>query len=114
MATIDSSLVTADIHRLVHISGGVRKIVRTIFERTEDDPSQFEALDYVAPDVVASYPNLTLRKAKVCHQKHDFRLVFAHWTLEDGGEHCDILLVFPRKAGYQIDWDWIVTTLDDL
>ena len=60
------------------------------------------------------FPNVTLRKVKITHGRHDYRIIVAHWDLGDAGEHVDGLYAFPRKAGYDIDWNAVETLLGDL
>lgn len=113
MATLRTHLVDQQIRRMLRVSQRIKKLLYETFKHIEQDPSAFEELDD-APEWVGMVPNLVaLRKAKVIHQKHDFRLIFAHWKWEDGSEHVDLLLVFPRKQGYQIDWEWVQRSLRD-
>jgi len=112
MASIDSSLVKDEIKRLISLSQSAKKQVRNVFTRLEADPSEFEELQYVSPDVAARFENVTIRKVKITGKNHDYRMIVAHWILSDDSEHVDVLLVFAREQGYAIDWDWVEATLD--
>jgi hypothetical protein len=45
--------------------------------RIKEHPSDFEELDKV-PDFIARRSDVRVRKAKIQHQKHNFRLLFIH------------------------------------
>ena len=77
MASIDSSLVTSDIKKLISISQGVKKAVKKFFETLETAPSSFSPLKAVSPAIRDSYNSLTLRKAKITPGSHDYRIIFA-------------------------------------
>lgn len=86
-------------------SKAVATQLRDTLQRIEEHPREFEELDTV-PDFIACRPDVKVRKAKIQHQKHDFRLLFIHWSRQDGSEHVSLFDAFPRKKGYAIDWDW--------
>jgi len=90
---------------LISLSNALRHLVRKALERIEADPSQFEELSDVPPRIREAYSGVVLRKVKIECGRHNYRLVFAHWTLADGKEHVDVLYAFRRQAGYPIDWD---------
>jgi hypothetical protein len=106
MATIDSSFVRQEIKRIIATGQGMAKRLKALFEKLESDPSQFDELDELDPAIADEFSNVTLRKAYLTSGKHDFRIVFAHWKDTDF-EHVDLLLAFPRKRGYAIDWNWM-------
>jgi hypothetical protein len=77
----------------------------------ETDPSSFRPLKNVPADI-ADLGNLDgIRVAEIVHHKHSFRIIFATWLLSDNREHSDLLLAFPRKEGYEIDWEWVSEVL---
>jgi len=107
MATIDTDRVDKELRAMIKTSNVIKAQLRSALEKLEKDPSEFERLKYVPPSLSA-FKNLdSIRKIKLISKKHDFRIVFAHWKFESGAEHSDLLIAFPRKAGYDIDWDWI-------
>lgn len=107
MATIDTDLVDRELRAIISTSNIIKKQLYDALERMEQDPSVFEELGEVHP-AIQDMPNLVaIRKVVLTHRRHDFRIVFAHWTLEDESEHCDLLLAFPRRSGYKIDWSWV-------
>jgi hypothetical protein len=97
---------------LAKVSQGVSKLLRTVLERIENQPGSFESLEAV-PEPIVSRADVRLRKAKVVHQKHNYRILFFHFTDEDKSEHVDIFSVFERQPGYNIDWDWIRSLVED-
>jgi hypothetical protein len=107
MASLDTSLVDHELKRIIRTSQAIKKLTARVLEQIEEDPSSFKKLDEI-PRALREIEHLTeIRKAYITHRKHDFRLIFAHWTFEDGAEHVDVLLAFPRKAGYSIDWEQV-------
>src|SRR5947209_4183394 len=104
MATIDASLVAKELRTLVKISQGVKKLLKRTLEEIERDPSAFEKLKDVPAELMNLESLVAYRKAKIISHKHDYRILFAHWKFEEGEEHVDLLLVFPRKDDYRIDW----------
>lgn len=110
MATIDTRLVRNELAIIRDTSQGVSKLLRKRLEQIQSNPSAFSPLEIV-PDRIAALSNVVIRKAKITLGKHDFRLVFAHRTLDDGSEHVDALLAFRRKRGYEIDWDCVADAL---
>ena len=107
MATIDTSLVAREIRVILASSKVIKRLLRDTMEQLETDPGSFPKLEDVPEKIRSTYPNVTLRKAKIESGKHSFRLVFAHWKLADEREHVDVLYAFPRKRGYPIDWEWV-------
>jgi hypothetical protein len=103
MAKVDHSRVEHELKTLLSVSQGVRKKLRSILLALERNPGAFEELEHVPLDM-ASYSGVVFRKAKVIQGKHDYRIVFLHRQLNDGSEHVDLLYIFKRKEGYQIDW----------
>jgi hypothetical protein len=96
---------------MVKTSQGIKKALRAILADIEKDPNAFDEMEDV-PSQIKQVGNLVaIRKAKVTTQNHDFRIIFAHWRFEDGREHVDLLLAFPRKDGYEIDWQWVIDSL---
>jgi hypothetical protein len=79
--------------------------LRDTLQRIREHPDRFEELDKV-PDFIARRSDVRVRKAKIQHHKHNFRLLFIHWTQPDGSEHVYLFEAFPRLKGYGIDWDW--------
>ena len=96
MATIDTSYVRQELRAIADSSNAVKHLLRKALEELEQNPSSFPPLEEVPGNLTASYPNLTLRKIKLRSGKHNYRLVVAHWTLESGAEHADVL--YCRQA----------------
>jgi hypothetical protein len=98
-----------DVKRFLRAIRDTSKVVATklreTLERIKEHPEQFDELDKV-PDFIARRSDVRVRKAKIQHQKHNFRLLFIHWTQPDGSEHVYLFDAFPRLKGYEIDWDW--------
>jgi hypothetical protein len=113
MATIDSSYVERELRAVIASSQAVRSAVRRTLERLEQDPSTFPELEWVPPAIRREFPDVTLRKIAIRSGRHDYRLVVAHWRLEEGREHVDVLYAFRRRKGYAIDWDWVDSVLRD-
>jgi hypothetical protein len=111
MASIDTSLVDSELRKLIKISQGVKKLVKKTLEEIEKDPSSFPKLSDVPNELMNVESLVAIRKAKIINQKHDFRILFAHWKFADGKEHVVLLMIFPRKDDYRIDWDWIESSI---
>jgi hypothetical protein len=98
-----------EVKRFLHVIRDTSKAVATqlrdTLQRIQDHPGEFEELDRV-PDDIARRPDVRVRKAKIQHQKHNFRLLFIHQTLSDGTEQVHLIDAFRRLRGYAIDWDW--------
>lgn len=106
MATVDTSYVNRELRAIAGRSRAVRTKLRQALEALEDNPSQFEPLKEVPPQIAEQYPNATFRKVKLEHNPHMYRLVVVHWTFDDKSpDHVDVIYAFPRKSGYPIDWD---------
>src|SRR5437762_1493500 len=111
MATLDPRRVGKELKRIAATSQAVKHLLFETLEFIESQPASFAELTNV-PAGVANLGHLSaIRKAKIVHRKHDFRLIFAHWRFEDESEHVDLLLAFRRRDGYEIDWNWVTETL---
>jgi len=102
-ATVDIRLVEKELRRIAKVSDGVRKQLQRTLADMEQDPGRFDTLEAVEIPLPA---NTCLRKAKIQHRKYSFRLLFAHHRLGDR-DHVDVLMAFPRRQGYDIDWSWV-------
>jgi hypothetical protein len=71
--------------------------------------SQFRELEAVP---ISLPRGVSLRKAKVVGHKYDWRLILIHYAEPSGG-HVHVFHAFERKAGYEIDWDAVVTLLEE-
>jgi len=100
VAAVDISLVRAALKQLAGISDGAKKRLRAVLEAIEADPFQFPQLDEIP---IPLPTGVTLRKAKVTGQNYDWRLLYLHF--HGHGGHVRVFAAFPRKAGYDIDWD---------
>lgn len=108
MASIDSSYVRQELKAIIATSKIIARLVEKTFERLETDPGSFDELEDVQPQIAGRYPKATFRKAYIEHRKHNFRLVFIHWSSDDEhDEHVDVIYAFARKRGYPINWDWV-------
>jgi hypothetical protein len=110
MATIDSSLVQGAIKRMISTSPAVKSLVRKMFRQLEADASIYEELDSVDQSITEEFNSVVLRKVYITTHRHNYRVIFAHWTAI---EHVDILMAFPRKDGYEIDWSWVLKIMLD-
>ncbi len=96
MATIDSDLARRGIERMISASTAVKGEVRRMFRQLEKNASYYEELDIVDPSVTEAFQSaVTLRKVRITAHKHDYRVIFAHWT---DANHVDLLMAFPRKG----------------
>ena len=111
-AEIDSRLVRDAIRQISDTSQDLKKQLRQMFERLEDNPSEFKPLDYVDSELARQFPKVVFRKADLRHQKHDFRIVFAHGR-RDEREFVKLLLAFDREDGWDINWDILRSDLGD-
>ncbi len=107
MATLDTSYVRKELKAIIASSRAVARLVQNSLEALEADPSQFPEIEFVPPDILRDYPAATLRKVYIEHDRHSFRLIVAHWAIDDAEDHVDVLYAFRRKAGYPIDWRWV-------
>ena len=112
MATIASHLIAREIHKMNGLSQGVKKQVKTMFKQLESDPAAYPELAGIHPSIASEFSNVTLRKVYIRQGRHDLRVIFAHWKLDDD-EHVDLLLAFSRGKGYEIDWGWIAKRLEE-
>lgn len=93
-----------EIRAICKSSQGAKKQVQQAFEKLERDPSSFDLLDILPPDL-QQRTDFSIRKVYITGRKYDFRIVFVHLLQHD---HVELLYVFRRKHGYpDIDWDWI-------
>jgi hypothetical protein len=106
MASLDTRLVYKELKKIAGASQAIKHKLRQILEQIETDPSSFRELE-VPRDIAKLAHLVAIRVANLTSHKHDFRIVFAHWRFADDSEHADLLMAFPRKEGYQIDWDWV-------
>ena len=115
MATID--FVNKEVRQALRVIVGVSQRVRALVESTlvkmEANPAQFEPLA-VVPEALRNHPVVCIRKAKIRHQKHDYRMLFLHFKPPEGEEHVTILQAFPRQEDYHIDWDWVDQVIRDV
>jgi hypothetical protein len=111
-AEIDSRLVREALRRIREASQELKKQLRQMFERLEQDPAEFKPLDYVDPELMQQFPNVVFRKAYLRHQSHDFRIVFAHGRRGDR-ERVKLLMAFDREDGWDINWDILRSDLGD-
>jgi hypothetical protein len=112
MATINHRWVERELKALLSLSQGVRKLAQNVLEKIEGVPASFDELDVVPLDLTLS-PGVAIRKAKIVHRKHDYRILFLHRRSDEGSEHVDLLYIFKRKEGYHIDWEWIASVLGE-
>jgi hypothetical protein len=80
--------------------------------RNRTDPASFDELNVVPLELTFS-PGVAVRKAKLIHRKHDYRILFLHRRSDGGSEHVDLLYILKRKEGYHIDWEWIASVLGE-
>lgn len=113
MASIDTSHVERALRAMLASSSVIKRLLRDCLEQLESDPGSFPELEDVPERIRTAYANVTLRKVYLESNKHSFRLIFAHWKVSENTEHVDVLYAFPRKRGYQIDWDCVDAWLED-
>jgi hypothetical protein len=93
---------------MIATSAAVKAQVRQMFRQLENDASFYDELEFVDPAIIEAFDEVVLRKVYIVTHKHNFRVIFAHWTEID---HADLLLAFPRMDGYEIDWGWALKTM---
>ena len=87
--------------------------MRQSLQAVEENPSAYDALKTV-PEDLAGRGDVFIRKIKVVHQKHDYRMVYLHRRREDGEEQADFLYVRSREDDYRsLDWDQIRSFLEE-
>ena len=85
----------------------VKNLVKEALQTVEDNPSAYGVLGDVPKDL-AGREGVFVRKVKIVHQKHDYRMVYLHQRRADGEEQVDFLYVRPREDDYRtLDWDLI-------
>jgi hypothetical protein len=84
----------------------LKHLLHSTLKDIEENPSAFEELKEI-PRRMRAIPGVTVRKAKITHGAHDYRLVFLHFRPEEGEEWSEVIFVFRRREGYPLDWDWI-------
>ena len=111
MATLDHRLVSDELRVIRSSSNAIKAQLKDALLRMERDPASFPKLDD-APPSISRRADVCLRKAKLINQKHDFRIIFAHWTFDQDDfpgreDHVAIILAFPRRDDYQINWEGV-------
>jgi hypothetical protein len=105
MAIVRIDFVEKQLKAICKASQQVKNLVKQALETVEQDPAAYPALADVPKDLVAQ-EGVFLRKVKIVHQKHDYRMVYLHRRREDGEEQADFLYVRPREDDYRsLDWD---------
>ncbi len=105
-AIVRTTLVEREIRAMRARSSQVRHQTDRAFETAENNPTAFPEVDEVE-GVLSGRMDVTLRKVKIRHQSHDFRLLFLHHRRNDGPDLVDFVYVFDREDGYEINWEWI-------
>lgn len=111
-AEIDSRLVRDAIQKIRDTSQELKKLIRDMFRQLESDPAFYKPLNYVDPELAARFPHAVFRKVYLRHNRHDFRIVFAHGK-RGGRERVKLLLAFDREDGWAINWDIFRNALGD-
>ena len=112
-AEIDSRLVRRAIENIRDASQELKKLVRAMFGQLESNPSFYQPLNFVDPELTARFPRAVFRKVYLRHQRHDFRVVFIHGETKGGQERVKLLLAFDREDGWNINWDVLKDALGD-
>jgi hypothetical protein len=114
MASLDTSLIRQELRQIEAVSSGVSKLLYKALEGLESNPSQFAELTEVPDHIREQFNAVTFRKIKLePGGKHSYRIVVAHWDRGSEEDHVDGLYAFPRKDGFQIDWDEVAEWLAD-
>ncbi len=107
MAVVRIDFVEKQLRQICKTSQQVKHLIRQALETVEANPSAYESLADMPKDI-AGREGVFVRKIKIVHQKHDYRMVYLHQVREDGEEQVDILYVRPREDDYRsLDWDTI-------
>jgi hypothetical protein len=98
------ALVAKQIEQICKTSQQVKHLIRQALETVEANPSAYEPLAKLPKDL-ADQEGVFLRKIKIVHQKHDYRLVYLH-RLGEGWEEVDVFYIRSREDDYRsLDWD---------
>jgi hypothetical protein len=111
MASINVERVKSQLKSIAKVSQAVKHLLRNVLEALEENPSQFEELEEI-PERIRAIPGVTIRKAKLTHPPHDYRLVFLHFRPGDAEERVEVIYAFRRQEGYPLHWDWIEGQLE--
>jgi hypothetical protein len=84
----------------------LKHLLHSTLKAMEANPSAFEELKEI-PAQIRAIPGVTVRKTKITHGAHDYRLVFLHFRPDEGEEWSEVIYAFRRREGYPLDWDWI-------
>jgi hypothetical protein len=107
VAIVRIDFVEKQIKAICKASQQIKHLVREVLEAVENNPSVYPTLTD-APKDIAGREGVFLRKVKIVHQKHDYRMVYLHQRREDAEEQVDFLYVRPREDDYRsLDWDQI-------
>ena len=111
MAIVRIDFVEKQLKAICKVSQQIKHLVREALEKIENEPSAYPTLADVPKDIVGQ-EGVFLRKVKIVHQKHDYRMVYLHRRREGGEEQVDFLYVRPREDDYQsLDWEQVRASL---
>lgn len=105
MATIDTSYVRKELRAICDKSQALKHLLRQALDTLKATPTRWKRLESVPNRIKRRFKNATIRKYKLESNPHSYRLIAVHWSRKGQEDHCDVILAFPRKDGYQIDWD---------
>jgi hypothetical protein len=102
--------VEKELKAICQATQAVKHHLRRVLEAIEKDPSSFKELEEI-PERIRAIPGVTVRKAEIKHDPHNYRLVFLHFRTEEGKEWSEVIYAFRRRKGYALDWEWIENLL---
>jgi len=111
-AIVRTALVEREIRAMRARSSQVRHQTDRAFATAESNPATFPEVDDVE-GLLADRKDIVLRKVKIRHQSHDFRMLFLHHRRSEVPDLVDFVYVFDREDGYEIDWEWIDSMLPE-
>jgi hypothetical protein len=113
VAIVRIDFVAKQLKAICKASQQVKNLVREALTTVEANPAAYPAFAEI-PDDLLGREGVFIRKVKIVHQKHDYRMVYLHRHREDGEEQVDFLYVRPREDDYRsLDWDQIRTFLEE-
>jgi hypothetical protein len=106
MARLLIKRVRKQLESICAASQAVKHLLQAVLTGIEENPSAFPELERI-PERIRAIPGVTVRKARITRDPHDYRLVFLHFRPDGGEEWAEVIYAFRRRDGYPVDWDSI-------
>jgi hypothetical protein len=103
MAQVSVRLIEKDLEVLRRDSPGAWKKALEQLKKLEQDPDSFEDFEDET-GLLLGRDDLRFKKVKVTYKRHDYRILGVQRKYEEGEDQIDMVQLFPRKRGYDIDW----------